>query len=236
MGKIGLFFGSFNPIHEGHLSIARYLLDNGYCKSIWLVVSPQNPWKKNRDLLQEQKRLELVRAAIAEDKRMEVCDIEFDMPRPSYTYQTLRKLRSDIPNQEFALIVGGDNLKKFQEWKNFQEILSLHTLFVYPRPGEVVSHTPEGDIVLVDAPQTSISSTEIRQKIERGMSIVGDVPEIYCFIPVVHLVRLLSLNGCWQMILVRCCIILILISILWRSIRFGNQSVHAMQSRWDWRL
>jgi nicotinate-nucleotide adenylyltransferase len=178
MGKIGLFFGSFNPIHEGHLSIARYLLDNGYCKSIWLVVSPQNPWKKNRDLLQEQKRLELVRAAIAEDKRMEVCDIEFDMPRPSYTYQTLRKLRSDIPNQEFALIVGGDNLKKFQEWKNFQEILSLHTLFVYPRPGEVVSHTPEGDIVLVDAPQTSISSTEIRQKIERGMSIVGDVPEI----------------------------------------------------------
>ena len=178
MGKIGLFFGSFNPIHEGHLSIARYLLDNDYCKSIWLVVSPQNPWKKNRDLLQEQKRLELVRAAIAEDKRMEVCDIEFDMPRPSYTYQTLRKLRSDIPNQEFALIVGGDNLQKFQEWKNFQEILSLHTLFVYPRPGINVTHLPEGDIVLVDAPQTSISSTEIRQKIERGMSIVGDVPEI----------------------------------------------------------
>ena len=178
MGKIGLFFGSFNPIHEGHLSIVRYLLDNGYCESIRLIVSPQNPWKQNRELLEEQKRLKLVQTAIADDKRLEVCDVEFEMPRPSYTYQTLRKLRADEPERDFALIIGGDNLKKFQEWKNFQEILSLHTLFVYPRPGIEVSHFPKGNIVLVSAPQTTLSSTEIRRKIEKGMSIVGEVPEM----------------------------------------------------------
>jgi nicotinate-nucleotide adenylyltransferase len=177
MGKVGLFFGSFNPIHEGHLSIVRYLLEEGYCESIRLIVSPQNPWKKNRELLEEQKRLELVQNAIANDERMEVCDVEFGMPRPSYTYQTLRKLRTDEPGMDFALIIGGDNLQKFQEWKNFQEILSSHTLFVYPRPGTETTHLPVGDIVLVNAPQTAISSTEIRRKVAEGESIVGEVPE-----------------------------------------------------------
>lgn len=178
MGKVGLFFGSFNPIHEGHLSIARYLLDKGFCESIRLIVSPQNPWKRNRELLDEQKRFELVQTAIAADTRMQASDVEFDMPRPSYTYQTLQRLREGEPECDFALIIGGDNLQKFQEWKNFQEILSLHTLFVYPRPGIEVTYFPKGNIVLVDAPQTELSSTEIRRKIAAGKSIVGEVPEI----------------------------------------------------------
>lgn len=177
MGKTGLFFGSFNPIHCGHLSIARYLLDGGYCECVWFVISPQNPWKKGLDLLDEQKRLEMVQQAIAGDVRMRVCDVEFGLPRPSYTYQTLRKLRQDAPEQDFALIIGGDNLQKFQDWKNYQEIIEKYTIFVYPRPGIHLPELSNARVIVVDAPQTTLSSTEIRQKIIEGKDITGDVPE-----------------------------------------------------------
>ena len=184
MGLTGLFFGSFNPIHNGHLSIARYLLEKRYCEKIWFVLSPQNPWKEEQDLLDEQKRLEMVREAIAGENAMEVCDIEFRMPRPSYTYQTLRKLKKMYPDRGFALIIGGDNLKNFQYWKNHQEILEECVLLVYPRPGMVTPARQEKNMVLVDAPMTAISSTEIRQKVFCGEDISGDVPG-----PVVQLVE-----------------------------------------------
>ena len=177
MGKTGLFFGSFNPIHCGHLSIARYLLNEGYCEHIWFVISPQNPWKKGSDLLDEQKRLKMVRQAIGGDVRMKVCDVEFGLPRPSYTYQTLRKLQQDEPEQDFALIIGGDNLQKFSDWKNYQEILEKYTVFVYPRPGMCLPERSGAHVVVVDAPQTTLSSTEIRQKVRQGEDITGDVPE-----------------------------------------------------------
>ena len=109
----GLFFGSFNPIHNGHLKIAQYLLYKGYCQRIWFVVSPHNPLKSDRSLLDEQKRLEIVKAAIRGDERMQACDVEFGLPKPSYTYATLQLLKKKWPEEEFALIIGEDNLRIF---------------------------------------------------------------------------------------------------------------------------
>ena len=176
MGLTGLFFGSFNPIHNGHLAIARYLLEKGYCEKIWFVVSPRNPWKQERDLLDERKRLEIVKTAISGESAMSACDVEFSMPRPSYTYQTLRLLKQNNPDREFALIMGGDNLQRFHQWKNFQEIIARHTVFVYPRPGIVFPETEEENILLADAPQMDVSSTEIRRKVRCGEQITTDVP------------------------------------------------------------
>jgi len=176
MGLTGLFFGSFNPVHNGHLTIARYVLEKGYCENIWFVISPQNPWKEEQGLLDEQKRLELVKEAIREEPHMRVCDIEFSMPRPSYTYQTLRELKEAYPGTDFALVVGGDNLQNFRYWKNYEEILSNYVLFVYPRPGIILPEIETDRVILVDAPLTAVSSTEIRRKVSRGEEITGDVP------------------------------------------------------------
>lgn len=172
----GLFFGSFNPVHNGHLAIARYLLDKGFCQKIWFVVSPQNPLKQNKDLLDENKRLEIMRTAIAEEPDMEVCDIEFRMPRPSYTWNTLQALEKEYPEKSFTLVIGGDNLRDFHLWKNNQEILRCYRVLVYPRPGVgVTGIVPEG-VTLVNAPLADISSTEIRAKIEAGEDVAAYVP------------------------------------------------------------
>lgn len=172
----GLFFGSFNPIHNGHLAIARNLLDHGYCERVWFVVSPQNPWKKDLSLLDERKRFEIVETAIDGDERMEASDIEFAMPRPSYTFQTLQALEERFPADRFALIMGGDNLKKFHLWKNHEAILAHFPLLVYPRPGESLPEITDPNIVVVDAPASSISSTEIRERIAEGEDVSAFVP------------------------------------------------------------
>lgn len=177
MELTGLFFGSFNPIHNGHLSIARYLLEKAYCKQIWFIISPQNPWKTDQTLLDEQKRLELVAKAINGDERMKACDIEFSMSRPSYTFQTLQALKMKYPGEKFALIMGGDNLLHFHLWKNYQQIVSEYPVFVYPRPGVAINPVPEPAIQVVDAPLTGISSTAIRQKVAAGQPIAEFVPE-----------------------------------------------------------
>lgn len=173
---VGLFFGSFNPLHNGHLKIAEYLLDVGYCTEVWFVVSPQNPWKADRSLLEEKKRLELVTAAIGNDIRMKAVDIEFYMPRPSYTYRTLKVLQANYPNTNFALVIGGDNLLRFHEWRNATEILEQFPILVYPRPGITLADYPSGNIMLVDAPLSDISSTEIRRKVKASEDISNDVP------------------------------------------------------------
>lgn len=177
MGLTGLFFGSFNPIHNGHLAIARYLLEKGYCETVWFVISPQNPWKQEQDLLDQQKRLEMLKLAIRGEMCMHACDIEFSMPLPSYTYQTLRLLKENNPGREFALIIGGDNWQRFHEWKNYHEILANYVVIVYPRPGVTLPVNEEKNVVLADAPQTAVSSTGIRRKVREGKTITGDVPE-----------------------------------------------------------
>ena len=121
--KIGLFFGLFNPIHKGHLKIASYFLDNSDLQEVWLVVSPKNPLKEDAELLDVEKRLELVHAAIGENELIKCCEIELGLPLPSFTIDTLRELRNTNPNDEFIIIMGSDNLEKFHLWKNYTEIL-----------------------------------------------------------------------------------------------------------------
>lgn len=177
MDFIGLFFGSFNPVHNGHLAIARYLLDEKYCREIWFVVSPRNPWKKDRTLLPEQQRLEIVQTALAADPRMLACNVEFALPKPSYTYRTLQVLSQRYPDKRFALIIGGDNLERFHLWRNYREILREYCIFVYPRPDIPCPEIHSATIKLVNAPLLNISSSGIRQKIKEGEDISGDVPE-----------------------------------------------------------
>ena len=173
---IGLFFGSFNPLHNGHVAIADYLLEHGYCREIWFVVSPRNPWKEDGSLLEENKRLAIVQAAIAGKTGMAASDLEFKMPRPSYTYQTLRAFRQKYPDTPFALIIGGDNLQRFHEWQHHREILNTCPLLVYPRPGIPLPPLTEGNIRLVNAPLTPVSSTAIRQMVKTGKDISSLVP------------------------------------------------------------
>lgn len=173
---IGLFFGSFNPLHNGHVAIADYLLEHGYCREIWFVVSPRNPWKEDGSLLEENKRLAIVQAAIAGKTGMAASDLEFNMPRPSYTYQTLRAFRQKYPDTPFALIIGGDNLQRFHEWRHHREILNTCPLLVYPRPGIPLPPLTEGNIRLVNAPLTPVSSTAIRQMVKTGKDISSLVP------------------------------------------------------------
>ena len=137
-----LFFGSFNPIHNGHVGIARYLLDNKLCDEVWFVISPCNPFKINRFLLLEADRLRIVEAAIADDPRMRACDIEFTMPKPSYTVDTLHLLFEKYPGREFVLVIGGDNVENFTKWKDYRWIVQHCPIFVYPRLGiDAVSYT-----------------------------------------------------------------------------------------------
>lgn len=176
--KIGLFFGSFNPIHVGHLILASTICDNSDLDKIWFVVSPQNPLKKNKTLLHEFDRLDLVREAIKEDDRFEVTDIEFTMPRPSYTVDTLVYLKEKYSSYDFTLIMGEDNLNTFHKWKNHQIIIDRFSVVVYPRLGFVDKNNflSFGSVSKVEAPEIQVSSTLIRKNIKDGRSIKYLVP------------------------------------------------------------
>jgi nicotinate-nucleotide adenylyltransferase len=168
--KIGLFFGSFNPIHLGHLVIANVMQDQTDLDEVWFVVSPQNPFKKQKTLLHEFDRHKMVELAIADHFYFRVSDVEFHMPRPSYTIDTLTYLSEKYPEHEFKLIVGGDNLTHFHKWKNHEVILENYGLYVYPRPGS----NPEFDhpnVKFVEAPLMDISATFIRKTIKKGKSV-----------------------------------------------------------------
>lgn len=176
MNLIGLFFGSFNPFHNGHLKIAQYMLQEKYCGQIWFVISPRNPLKKDFTLLDEKKRLEILNAAIAGEPRMIACDIEFNMPRPSYTIDTLTLLSQKWPDKEFVLILGEDNLQNFHLWKDAEKIADHYRMIVYPRKGIDTEEVREGNISVVNAPLADISSTEIRGKIDKKEDISALVP------------------------------------------------------------
>lgn len=176
--KVGLFFGSFNPIHVGHLIIANIMAQNTDLNSVWFVVSPHNPLKKNKTLLHEFDRYDMVRMAINENPKLNVTDIEFHMPRPSYTIDTLTYLTEKHPKNQFVLIIGEDNLVDFPKWKNYQKILENFPLYVYPRPevkeSELKNHP---QVKMVDAPLLDISATFIRDTIKKNHSIRYLVPE-----------------------------------------------------------
>lgn len=176
--KIGIFGGSFNPIHIGHLALANYLCEFGGLDGVWFLVSPQNPLKLHHDLLDDQSRLELTRLAIMEYKKFHVSDFEFHLPRPSYTYNTLKALKETFPENEFHLIIGSDNWKVFDLWHEPRKLIAENKLIVYPRPGfELNPNELPAQVRLVKAPLFDVSSTFIRESLRKGKDIRFFLPE-----------------------------------------------------------
>ena len=177
--KIGLYFGSFNPIHHGHLVIASYVLDHTELQQVWFVVSPQNPLKPAASLLNEYHRLYLVQLAIEGDKNLRASDIEFKLPKPSYTVNTLTYLQEKYPTHEFSIIMGSDSFQNLPRWKNSEWLLKNYPIYIYTRPGyENLPVYPGAKAIhRLDAPLLPISSTSIRKDIKEGRSIRYVVPE-----------------------------------------------------------
>jgi nicotinate-nucleotide adenylyltransferase len=176
--KIGLFFGSFNPIHMGHLIIANIMAETTDLKKVWFVVSPQNPFKPSKGLLHEFDRYDMVRAAIYDNYKLEVSDVEFNLPKPSYTIHTLVHLQEKHPDKEFKVIIGEDNLSGFTRWKNHERILEDHGLYVYPRPNAQLSELKaHPNVKFVEAPMLDISATFIRNCIRNDQSVRYLVPD-----------------------------------------------------------
>lgn len=195
MKKIGLYFGSFNPIHIGHLVIANYMIEySSDLDNIWFVISPQNPLKKKSTLLANHHRLYLTELAIGNDPDLEVSDIEFNLPRPSYTIDTLTYLEERYPNNRFALIMGADNLATLNKWKNYDLLLENYEIYAYPRSGYSTNKIPvERDLLnnavihYVDAPLMEISSSFIRTSIKEGKNIRYFLPpKVYEYIREMH--------------------------------------------------
>ncbi|MEQ9592596.1 MAG: nicotinate (nicotinamide) nucleotide adenylyltransferase [Cyclobacteriaceae bacterium] len=176
--SIGLFFGSFNPIHIGHLIIANSMIEYGNLDKVWFVVTPQNPLKQSKNLLHEFDRYDLVKLATADNYRFDVSDVEFNLPKPSYTAYTLAHLTEKHPDKDFILILGEDNLQNFPRWKNYEHILDNYILYIYPRPGVTKSELERHPHVKkVEAPILEISATFIRNAIKHNKSIQYLVPE-----------------------------------------------------------
>ena len=175
--KIALYFGSFNPIHIGHCIIASYVADNTDVEQVWFVVSPQNPLKISVSLLNEYHRLHLVNLAVENDPRIKVSAIEFSLPRPSYTIDTLTYLTEKYPRHEFTIIIGSDSFQNIARWKNAEQLVRQCGLFVYNRPGHTANNDLKARLTILDAPLLDISSTFIREAIRAKKSIRYLVPD-----------------------------------------------------------
>ena len=171
--KIGLYFGSFNPVHTGHLIIANYMAQHSDMAQVWLVVSPHNPLKSKATLARDRDRLYMITLAIADNPLLRASGIELKLPQPSYTIDTLAYLQEAYPQHEFALIMGSDNLISLPKWKNYEVLLANHLIYVYARPGYALGSlaTHPNVRVLTDVPQMQISATFIRESIAQGKSI-----------------------------------------------------------------
>lgn len=176
--KVGLFFGSFNPIHIGHLIIANVMVEDTDIDRVWFVVSPLNPFKSSNSLLHEFDRIEMVRMAIEDNINLEATDVEFHMPKPSYTVDTLAYLSDKHPQHKFKLIVGEDNLHHFPKWKNHEVILEQYGMYVYPRPHAKPSDLRQHQgVEMVSAPLVDISATFIRKRLKEYKTIRYLVPQ-----------------------------------------------------------
>lgn len=180
MKKIGLFFGSFNPIHIGHLILANYILENSDMNELWFVVSPQNPFKEKKSLLKDHNRLDMVEMATRNYPDMRASNIEFSLPTPSYTIDTLTYLKEKHPDYSFSLIMGEDNLAGLHKWKNADVLVRDHHIIVYPRVFESVKDNSEylkhENISLIKAPVIELSATEIRAMIKQGKNVRPMLP------------------------------------------------------------
>ncbi len=176
--RTALYFGSFNPVHNGHIAIARFVKDSGLCDQVWFVISPQNPLKATEELADESHRLAMLELAVGEYKDLKISTIEFSMPRPSYTIDTLDRLKQDFSEYEFSIIMGMDNLALLSQWKNSERIVDENRILVYPRLGFSMPETVHPNIhVMHEAPLFDVSSTQIRQKLWEGKSVSGLIPE-----------------------------------------------------------
>ena len=176
--KIGLFFGSFNPIHHWHLIIGQYMLDQAKLDEVWYVVSPQNPLKKGKGIIPAKDRLAMAKLAIKGNPKFKTCDVEFDMPIPSYTAYTLKRLKEEHPKDEFVLILGTDNLQHFEKWKDHEEILMNHEILAYFRDGFPGGEFAKNQKVRVmKGPMLNISATFVRGLTRMGRSIKYLVPD-----------------------------------------------------------
>lgn len=176
--RIGLFFGSFNPIHIGHLIIAQHMLEHTDLEKVWFVVSPHNPLKPRKTLAKDADRLHMVRLAIDDNPGFHASNIEFSLPQPSYTVDTLAYLQEKYPEYQFHLIMGGDNLASLAKWKNHEILLRDYPILAYRRPGhEGTAFDNHPSVRFFDAPQLNISATFIREQIKEGKSIRYLVPD-----------------------------------------------------------
>ena len=178
--KIGLYFGSFNPIHIGHLVIANHMAEYSDLDQVWFIVTPHSPFKKKSSLLDNHHRYQMVDRAVEDYSKLRVSDIEFNLPQPNYTINTLTYLEEKYPDYEFALIMGEDNLKSFHKWKNYELILERHHIYVYPRISDGKVETQfdnHPQIHIINSPIMQLSSTFIRKAIKEGKNIRPMLPE-----------------------------------------------------------
>ena len=176
--KVGLYFGSFNPIHIGHLIIANYVANNTLLDQVWFVISPQNPLKKERTLLNEQHRKHLIDLAIEGEKKLRTSNVEFKLPKPSYTVNTLTYLSGKYPKHNFSIILGIDSFSNIRRWKNYEVLLRDYEIYIYQRSGFLLKDLPASKAILLNAPLLEISSTLIRDLIKQKKSIRFLVPDI----------------------------------------------------------
>lgn len=171
MKKVGLFFGSFNPVHVGHLFIANYVWQHTTVDEVWMVISPQNPFKEKRDLWEEDVRLQLLNTAIGDHANIKVCDIEFELPKPSYTFDTLIELRKRNSDIEFSIIVGEDIVRSLSSWKQGEELIEKNHFIIYPRKNDLGDRPEHQNFTYIDAPRLDISSTYVRNSLANGKDI-----------------------------------------------------------------
>lgn len=194
MAKIGLYFGSFNPVHIGHIAIAGYMTEFAGLEQVWFVVSPQNPLKKKETLLADHNRLHMTRLAIGDNDRLKASDIEFKLPVPSFTIDTLAYLKEKYSDNQFCLVMGEDNLYTLHKWKNSEELVKKHPIYVYPRPDSEIPASPLLDQILsvaqihhVNAPLMDISGTFIRDGIKNGKDMSYFLsPAVWKYIKEMH--------------------------------------------------
>lgn len=174
---IGIFGGSFNPVHNGHIMLAQYLAQHSHLDEVWLTLSPQNPLKISNSLLDDNHRLAMLNLAIERYPLLKVCDIELEMPRPSYTINTLDELSRRYPDYRFNVVIGGDNWNIIDRWKDYRRIINEYGVVIYPRPGYELSSTNNSNVVVVEAPLADISSTEIREAFANGKEARHLIPQ-----------------------------------------------------------
>ena len=176
--KIGLYFGSFNPVHTGHLIIANHAVNETDLKQVWFIVSPQNPFKQSASLLNEYHRLHLIKSAIDGENNLRASSVEFNLTKPSYTVDSLAYLKEKFPEHEFSILMGSDGFQNLNKWKNYEVIVKNHQIYIYKRPGFEITDTYGAVIQVLEAPLLEISSTHIRELIKKRKSIRFLVPDV----------------------------------------------------------